>query len=236
MSGLDVLRGRAAILFDYGNTLVPFGPAELDALDDAFAAALRARFGDVDRAALRAIRARDRLAPYDGAWRENDLRTTTSNTVNALFGVTPTAADVEALIAARRAAFVDLVAVGEGAREALARLGATARLALVSNYPDGDAIRASVARLGLRFDAVVVSGDLGFVKPHPAPFLAALAAVGVPAAAAAHVGDHWLADVQGAKRLGMAAVWVRRWAPPEVFEPGPDDLPPDATITDLDAL
>jgi putative hydrolase of the HAD superfamily len=82
----------------------------------------------------------------------------------------------------------------------------------------------------------VVSGDLGVVKPHAAPFRRALEELGCRAEDAVHVGDNWLADIQGAKRLGIGAVWMRRWDAPEGFTPDPGDHAADAEIRHLEEL
>ena len=44
-----------------------------------------------------------------------------------------------------------------------------------------------------------------------------------------YVGDSIRRDVAGAKGVGMAAVWIRRDAPPT----GAGSAPPDLTIDDL---
>lgn len=59
-------------------------------------------------------------------------------------------------------------------------------------------------------DHVVLSAVVGWEKPHPRIFEAALALVGVPPAQALHVGDNYQQDVVGAREVGMHAVWLRR--------------------------
>lgn len=54
---------------------------------------------------------------------------------------------------------------------------------------------------------IAVSADLGVRKPHTTLFLHALNALGVPAEEAAMVGDSLSADIAGAKRLGIFAIW-----------------------------
>jgi HAD superfamily hydrolase (TIGR01509 family) len=56
-------------------------------------------------------------------------------------------------------------------------------------------------------DAIVCSGDTGFVKPHASTFELALSRLGVPAAQAVMVGDDAAGDMAGGKRLGMRTVW-----------------------------
>jgi putative hydrolase of the HAD superfamily len=120
----------------------------------------------------------------------------------------------------------------------LRRLRTRYAVGLLSNYPDGVAIRASLANVGLSacFDSVVVSGDIGLVKPHPDVFSASMKELGVKPEQTLFVGDNWLADVQGAKRAGMYAAHFTRWTPPEHFERRPDDLEPDFSIDRLQEL
>ena len=48
------------------------------------------------------------------------------------------------------------------------------------------------------------------MKPHPSIFEAALKLAGVPAADAVMVGDSLTQDIEGARRVGMRGVLVRR--------------------------
>ena len=66
-------------------------------------------------------------------------------------------------------------------------------------------------------DDLVVSEEIGITKPDPAIFRFALDRLGVPADEAVMVGDSWAADIVGARRAGIRAVWFnpRHLAPPE---------------------
>src|SRR5262249_43328437 len=81
-------------------------------------------------------------------------------------------------------------------------------------------IRASLDRTGIarRMDAVVVSGEVGHVKPHPLLFRTVLGQLGVEPREALFVGDNWLGDVQGAKRAGMWAAHTLQFDTLEVFD------------------
>jgi REG-2-like HAD superfamily hydrolase len=82
------------------------------------------------------------------------------------------------------------------------------------------------------FDFIAASARIGFEKPHPRIFEWALEKAGVTAAEAIHVGDHPIADVQGALGVGMAAVLIDRWSrhtPDEV----PDGVPIIPSLTEL---
>lgn len=97
----------------------------------------------------------------------------------------------------------------------LTRLGW--RHAIVSNHvPE---LPALVEGLGLApfFDTVITSAVVGYEKPHPEIYRAALDAMGRPRRAWM-IGDNVTADVLGAERAGMRAILVRgddpraRWA------------------------
>lgn len=61
--------------------------------------------------------------------------------------------------------------------------------------------------LGSMFDEILVSEEEGVRKPDAEIFRSALARCGVMAHEAVFVGDHPVADVEGAHRAGLLAVW-----------------------------
>ena len=91
------------------------------------------------------------------------------------------------------------------------------KVALVSNY-DGRLHRV-VAELGLRpyFDAVLASSEVGWAKPSPRIYAAALDALGVAPAEALMVGDRQREDVEGATAAGLRALLYD----PRGLAPGP---------------
>lgn len=82
--------------------------------------------------------------------------------------------------------------------------------------------------------AAVSSSEHGYLKPHPSIFQAALTLVGVRAEDAVMVGDSLKHDIEGARRLGMRAVLVRRAGVGTVEAPA--DVPVVADLTSLLAL
>ena len=82
------------------------------------------------------------------------------------------------------------------------------RLAVVSNFDRR--LHGILAGHGLSFDAVVTSADASCRKPDPRIFRLALAALGVPAAAACHAGDSRAADLDGARGCGLGAFLLER--------------------------
>jgi putative hydrolase of the HAD superfamily len=97
-----------------------------------------------------------------------------------------------------------------GAYDLLTLLRGSYKLALVTNGTS-DFQRHKIAHtdMGARFDAIIVSGDLGTGKPHPEPFLAALEALDVSAEQAVMVGNDEARDIAGAQALGIRTIWVQ---------------------------
>jgi putative hydrolase of the HAD superfamily len=236
-SSSDRFAAVETILFDYGNTLIEFGPRQLGVAVDAIERWLSA-LGSVDREQLEAVRARQLRAPYANEYRENDRRETCAELLREVVGVDPTPDRIEALMRLRCETFFECIEVDPSVPALLERLRDRYRLALVSNYPCGQCIRDSLDKVGMSglFDTVVVSGDVGFCKPHPKPFETALQTLDAGPRSALYVGDNWLCDVQGAKRLGMRAVLVAQFAPYQRLEPAPGDHEPDARIAHLSEL
>lgn len=99
-----------------------------------------------------------------------------------------------------------------GVRDGLARLAAIMPIGIVT---DGDCgiQQGKLAALGLGdcLSAVILSDSLGRSrrKPDPAPFRAALDALGAEPAGVVFVGDNPRKDVAGAAALGMTTIRVR---------------------------
>jgi putative hydrolase of the HAD superfamily len=74
------------------------------------------------------------------------------------------------------------------------------------------------------FSVALTSLDHGYMKPHPSIFASALQAADVEAGEAVMVGDSFLHDVEGARRLGMRGILVARSATARAA------CPPDVTV------
>jgi HAD superfamily hydrolase (TIGR01509 family) len=103
---------------------------------------------------------------------------------------------------------------------------------VVSNafWRGADAYRRDFADLGVadEIDAIVSSLDVGFRKPHPAMFEAALAAAGASPAACAMVGNSESKDVLPARQLGLRTIRVA------IEEPKPTGSQADAVTGSLE--
>ena len=91
-----------------------------------------------------------------------------------------------------------------GVEALLTQLAQRYPLAALSNG-NADVARLSVAPA---FQFSCSAADVGASKPSPDMFLTALARAGVAPEEAVHVGDALLDDVQGARAVGMHAVWL----------------------------
>lgn len=60
------------------------------------------------------------------------------------------------------------------------------------------------------FDVITLSYEHGYAKPHPSIFTVTLNKLKVNANQCLHVGDDPIADIQGAKNIGMKTAFIRR--------------------------
>ena len=92
----------------------------------------------------------------------------------------------------------------------LTKTTADYRLGLISNFTHAPVIYAALRRLDINefFNAVLVSEDVGWRKPHAKIFEEALKRLGVSACESVYVGDSPLEDIKGASLVGIKTVFV----------------------------
>lgn len=114
-----------------------------------------------------------------------------------------------------------------GAEACLEMLASRFTLGVITNG------NADVHHIGIGhyFDFVVTPVEAGAAKPRPEIFHSALAAAGVEAARAVHVGDDPERDVLGAQAAGMRTVWVNAKR-----SPWPGGRSPDAMVAHVGEL
>ena len=106
------------------------------------------------------------------------------------------------------------------------------RLGIVTNRAfGGERFRTDLREAGLDvdWDVIAVSVEVGYLKPHPALFEAALDQLGAAPAEVLMVGNSLAEDVAGAQALGMAAAW--RKSPPDA-----EGVEPDYTFCEVAEL
>ena len=202
-----------AIAFDFGNTLCPWDDRE---------------YWQVTRGAMDAI---CRLSPthdFNSAYqvfsrlraeecaknlpwlRENDIAWVLRRTAEELTGRAISDEELHAIVQAQVDAFLSACRAPRGLSELLRRLSAGNKLAVLSNYSISEAVHLALANMGISeyFDIVVVSGDVGYIKPSRELFEYLLARLGCAPGEVLFVGDDWLADIVGACAVGMPAIQV----------------------------
>lgn len=95
-----------------------------------------------------------------------------------------------------------------GTKEMLSILRDIYRLGLLTNFTHGPAAREIIDKLGLGpfFDVVLISGELGFRKPHPLVFRQLIEHLGVEKDQILYVGDDPEPDITGAQKAGLQPV------------------------------
>jgi len=106
--------------------------------------------------------------------------------------------------------FIDTLELRAGAKKLLAQTQEQCRIGLISNFTHAPVIHKSLRKLDLckHFNAIVVSEDVGWRKPSPEIFQAALTRLQVRAEEVVYVGDSPIEDVKGAKEAGLRTIFV----------------------------
>lgn len=207
-----------ACLLDYGNTVVEFDERQIRFVLEHLLVALRRLVGPLDPATLE--RAMDRICslPHEGdppqlrevspaRQMELLLRDCYDGHAGGEKNAPSFSAElVEECDRVLQDLFVESITCDRATLRFLGDLSRRLRLGLVSNYPCGKTLRRSLDRLGIMqlLDPVVISGEVGYVKPHSSMFETALAALALPAESVLFVGDRWDMDMLGARDACMA--------------------------------
>lgn len=202
----DTLARVRAVLFDAGNTLLY--------LDYPFLASLPAcREAAVDEWALRRAEVAARAEAsrsYAAGVSEEAMREAYFKAMLRQAGIAAARLSDTVRAVLRRNAerhLWSLVLPGTG--EALQEIKGRGFVTGVISNSDGD-IERDLREAGLRdfFAFVIVSEAVGIRKPDPRIFQLAAGRAGVPASAAAYVGDIPGVDVEGAGRAGLVQVLI----------------------------
>jgi HAD superfamily hydrolase (TIGR01509 family) len=254
------LDGIEAVTFDFGNTLVPVDRAGLRRVVELTAERVVAQLGPfpVDRFLDAWAEERERQFREEvPRFREVDLAERFVRVLARLRGVAPpireerwdqaaaathsTPAEIAWAVDIYSGAFVEALPAPPAVAPLLDRLARHRVLAILSNWPLAATVDRFVEAAGWRphLRAVVVSQRVGTIKPHPAIFAVALAALGGPRPdSVLHVGDDWAADVVGAKRAGWRAAFLDA-RPADSPLPGSArdrEVEPDIEIATLEEL
>lgn len=150
-----------------------------------------------------------RAAREDG--KETHNRFWISTTLQRLgYPIDPDDPRITHTVEAYFSAFLDYAQLLPETLAMLTTLKGRYRLGLLSNLTHAPAARQILERLGLTtfFDIVLISGELGYRKPHPQVFQQLLEQFALPSAHVAFVGDDLEADINGAQAAGLQPIWT----------------------------
>ncbi|MBF9127819.1 HAD family hydrolase [Plantactinospora sp. S1510] len=130
--------------------------------------------------------------------------------LSTVLGRQPDAADVRAFVDTYVAEWSREVRYPAGVADLLSGLADDYRLAVVSNTHHAPLVPTHLAAMGVTslFDAVITSVRVGWRKPDPRIYAAALGELGVAAESVVFVGDTIEPDYHGPRRLGMRAFLI----------------------------
>jgi len=153
------------------------------------------------------------------------------------YPVQPDDARIATALDAYFSAFFDYCHLIPGTIEMLNQVKGSYRLGLLSNFTHAPACRELIRKLGLVpfFHVLLISGELGYRKPHISVFRHLVEGFGTDRSRVIYVGDNIEADINGAIRAGIRPVWFT-WAidhkvPMLPGMPLGDEGPPDVEVT-----
>ena len=126
------------------------------------------------------------------------------------YDLTPEDPRIASAVEAYFSAFYDFCHLIPGTIAMLQELGKRYPLGLLSNFTHAPAARGLMDHLGLTpfFEVILISGDLGYRKPHPFVFQQLIEALDVPRGQILFIGDDLEPDIRGAREAGLQPVWT----------------------------
>lgn len=203
-----------AVGFDLFNTLITVEPRALDVAVSRLLQSLGHNGVRVDPEAFRKDHRRAALTLIEETRREGKETHNRFWISAALkfqgYHVEPHDPTIDAAVEAYFSSFYDFTHRVPGTRAMLTKLKARYRVGLLSNFTHAPAARKVLEILGLTpyFEVILISGELGYRKPHPLVFEKLVAALGADRKETVYVGDDPEPDIDGARRIGLRPIWA----------------------------
>jgi putative hydrolase of the HAD superfamily len=203
-----------AIGFDLFNTLITVEPQTLqEAHRGLFSSLIESGFQLEEDAFRKAHRraAMDHLAECQKDGRETHNRFWISAALAGQgYQVSPDDLRIAKAVERYFSAFLEYCRLIPGTGEMLEILQKRYRLGLLTNFTHGPAARNILDHLGITsfFGIILISGELGYRKPHPSVFLKLIEQFGVETEQILYVGDDLEPDIKGARAVGLQPVWT----------------------------
>ena len=124
------------------------------------------------------------------------------------YDILPDDARIAEAVEAYFSAFFLYCSLVPDTKEMLSTLKNGYRLGLLTNFTHGPAAREIIDTLGLSpfFDVVLISGELGYRKPHPFVFRQLIKHLRVEKEQILYIGDDPGPDISGAQKAGLQPV------------------------------
>lgn len=203
-----------AIGFDLFDTLITVkGPALREALERLITTLKRQGFIFDEEAFMSAYRqaARQHIEDTRKDGRETHNRFWLCDALQQMgYPVSPEDPRIAAAIEQYFDKFNEYIALIPGTREMLQQLQGRYRLGLLSNFTHAPAAKALISDLELDtfFEVILISGELGYRKPHPSVFTRLREQLDVGNNELVYIGDNPEDDIQGALNAGIQPIWM----------------------------
>lgn len=206
--------GMKAIIFDFIGTLANVKNYDMEASkmklykavwNAGFNVSLQ-KFLDAYNLAhekYRVIRYKDLVEVANSIW--------ISEALNALrFKTTPDDSRIKLAVNVFFEDYLNSLELRPCTKNMLAEASQDYKLGLISNFTYAPVIYAGLRKLGINrfFNAILVSEDVGWRKPHVKIFEETLKRLNAKAEETVYVGDSPLEDIKGAEALGMKTIFV----------------------------
>ncbi len=213
-SGNHIVKNIRAIGFDLFNTLITVGPNTLAEAMDRLIRSLRNSGITIEEISFKKAYLDRALKFVDRAKREG-RETHNRFWISAALGdggtpVLPDDDRISSAVECYFSAFYENIHPIPGAEAMLDALRSRYSLGLLSNFTHGPAAREILKCAGLNpyFKTILISGELGFRKPHPAVFRELAEGLDAPEDQILYIGDDPEPDIHGARKAGLKPVWM----------------------------
>ncbi|MGQ0614956.1 MAG: HAD family hydrolase [Planctomycetaceae bacterium] len=230
------MQNPEGIVFDLGNTLVPWGAAEAQALYRDLRRVFEARLGPMGDFALRALAARD---AFIAEREERSMREVTVEEFTArICGREAPAGLADEVGAEMHRSFVANCRVPAALPALLEELARRRPLAVLSNFCLTRPVEEVLERAGIAryFVHIEVSATGGLMKPHPAPFETVIEKLGTNRERTLMVGDNFWADVVGGYRAGLLTALTHEHVQGPTSDARAPGVKADRLLSNLHAL
>ena len=203
-----------AIGFDLFNTLITVEPDTLDEANDRLIKSLGKSGITLDRETFRKAHlkaAMHHLEECRKDGRETHNRFWISTALESEgYPVPPDDHRISDAVEAYFSAFYPHCRLIPGTKEMLQTLKREYHLGLLSNFTHTPAAKKIIRQMGLDpfFETILISGELGYRKPHPLVFQKLLENLQVENYQALYVGDDPEPDITGALGAGILPIWT----------------------------